>query len=374
MTLDEQVLAEAKEARQRLVDLESQTAHVRVDYHHAIKKLHAAGGSLREIADALELSHQRVHQIVDGPAGARTAPGRRRRKRWPPRHRRRQPAVLHRPLRRRARSEVMVEAQKEADSLKHPYLGTEHLMLALVEARRRGRRLRGGARAGRRAGRRGRSAVDRRVAPALHAAGEARPRGGPHRRASTQGASSSARTTSSSRWSRTRAAWVGRSSAISASQPSSCASGSADSGRGRVAAAVHLDEQGGGAGRRLGEHDARLGVAAHRPLRRPRRLHGEFRGVGGELRHPQRQLDRSGTRLVGVRGQIVAIGDGVCRRERRQLGRERLGPRGQVVPAGDARRQQREAGGQLERPDDCGPGGERLRRGQRCGRSRRCRR
>ena len=65
MTLDEQVLAEAKEARQRLVDLESQAAHVRVDYQHAIKKLHAAGGSLREIADALELSHQRVHQIVD---------------------------------------------------------------------------------------------------------------------------------------------------------------------------------------------------------------------------------------------------------------------------------------------------------------------
>src|SRR5215510_6881834 len=69
MTLDEQVLAEAREVRQRLVDLESQTAHARVDYHHAIKKLHAAGGSLREIAEALELSHQRVHQIVEGPAG-----------------------------------------------------------------------------------------------------------------------------------------------------------------------------------------------------------------------------------------------------------------------------------------------------------------
>ena len=75
MTLDEQILAEAKEVRQHLVDLESQTAHARVDYHHAIKKLHAAGGSLREIADALELSHQRVHQIVDGSAGpARRAP------------------------------------------------------------------------------------------------------------------------------------------------------------------------------------------------------------------------------------------------------------------------------------------------------------
>src|SRR3954466_4628220 len=66
MTLDEQILAEAREIRQRLVDLETQTAHARVDYHHAIKKLHAAGGSLREIAEALELSHQRVHQIVDG--------------------------------------------------------------------------------------------------------------------------------------------------------------------------------------------------------------------------------------------------------------------------------------------------------------------
>src|SRR6059058_6347466 len=67
MTLDEQILAEARDVRQRLVDLESQTGHARVDYHHAIKKLHAAGGSLREIAEALELSHQRVHQIVEGP-------------------------------------------------------------------------------------------------------------------------------------------------------------------------------------------------------------------------------------------------------------------------------------------------------------------
>src|SRR6266540_4389357 len=74
MTLDEQVLAEAREVRQRLVDLESQTAHARVDYHHAIKKLHAAGGSLREIADELELSHQRVHQIVEGPVTPPTPP------------------------------------------------------------------------------------------------------------------------------------------------------------------------------------------------------------------------------------------------------------------------------------------------------------
>jgi len=133
MTLDEQILAEAKEARQRLVDLESQTAHVRVDYHHAIKKLHAAGGSLREIADSLELSHQRVHQIVDGPSGPQPWMG--GGGRW--KHGRR-----HRGGRNRqyfiarfddGAREIMVEAQKEADSLRHSYLGTEHLMLAVAK-------------------------------------------------------------------------------------------------------------------------------------------------------------------------------------------------------------------------------------------------
>jgi Clp amino terminal domain, pathogenicity island component len=130
MTLDEHILAEAKEVRQHLVDLESQTAHARVDYHHAIKRLHAAGGSLREIAEALELSHQRVHQIVDGPAGPPGGPP------WAGRY------WKHGRRGRNRRSffarfdddarQVMVGAQKEADSLKSGYIGTEHLMLAIV--------------------------------------------------------------------------------------------------------------------------------------------------------------------------------------------------------------------------------------------------
>ncbi len=135
MTLDEQILAEAKEARQRLVDLESQTAHVRVDYQHAIKKLHAAGGSLREIAEALELSHQRVHQIVEGPAGppggppfGSAGPGRR----WKRGHRRGNRRHFVARFDDGAR-EVMVDAQKEADSLRHNYIGTEHLMLAIAK-------------------------------------------------------------------------------------------------------------------------------------------------------------------------------------------------------------------------------------------------
>ncbi len=131
MTLDEKVLGEARDARQKLVDLESQTAHARVDYHHAIKKLHAAGGSLREIAEVLELSHQRVHQIVEGGSPESGPP-------WAGRGWKR---GRHRGANRRffvarfddAAREVMVEAQNEADTLKHAYLGTEHLMLALVK-------------------------------------------------------------------------------------------------------------------------------------------------------------------------------------------------------------------------------------------------
>jgi hypothetical protein len=130
MTLDEQVLAEAREVRQRLVELESQTAHARVVYHHAIKKLHAAGGSLREIAEALEQSHQRVHQIVEGP----TAPAGRSWVEWP--HRRRGRSRSREAFMARFDDEakdVMVQAQKEADSLKHNYVGTEHLMLAVLK-------------------------------------------------------------------------------------------------------------------------------------------------------------------------------------------------------------------------------------------------
>jgi ATP-dependent Clp protease ATP-binding subunit ClpA len=132
MTLDEQVLAEAREVRQRLVDLESQTAHARVDYHHAIKKLHAAGGSLREIAEALELSHQRVHQIVEGPVGVPVPSFGRRG--WA--HGRRRGGRSREFFMARfddAAKEVMVQAQKEADSLKHNYVGTEHLLLAVLK-------------------------------------------------------------------------------------------------------------------------------------------------------------------------------------------------------------------------------------------------
>jgi hypothetical protein len=67
--LDDAILREAREARDRLIGLEREADLARVSYQHAIRRLHAGGGSLREIADALGLSYQRVHQIVDVAAG-----------------------------------------------------------------------------------------------------------------------------------------------------------------------------------------------------------------------------------------------------------------------------------------------------------------
>ena len=69
MTLDEQLLTEAKDVRNRVIDLDYEAERARLSYQHAIRRLHAAGGSLREIAEALGLSHQRVHQIVEGVEG-----------------------------------------------------------------------------------------------------------------------------------------------------------------------------------------------------------------------------------------------------------------------------------------------------------------
>jgi hypothetical protein len=78
MVLDEPLLQEALQARDHLIRFEHEAELARVSYQHAIRRLHAAGGSLREIADALGLSYQRVHQIVDlasGKGAVRPSPG-----------------------------------------------------------------------------------------------------------------------------------------------------------------------------------------------------------------------------------------------------------------------------------------------------------
>ena len=68
MGLDRELVSEAERARERLVVSQHAAERARVDYHHAIRRLHAAGGSLREIAEVLRLSHQRVHQIIEEAA------------------------------------------------------------------------------------------------------------------------------------------------------------------------------------------------------------------------------------------------------------------------------------------------------------------
>ncbi len=71
MSIDTELLAAARAAEARLIDADRAADIARADFHHAVRRLQLAGGSLREIAEALGLSHQRVHQIVEGAGGAR---------------------------------------------------------------------------------------------------------------------------------------------------------------------------------------------------------------------------------------------------------------------------------------------------------------
>lgn len=64
--VDQALLDEALRARKRCTDLELELAQRQADFGRAVQRLHASGASLREIAVALEISHQRVHQLV-GP-------------------------------------------------------------------------------------------------------------------------------------------------------------------------------------------------------------------------------------------------------------------------------------------------------------------
>ena len=69
--MDEELLAEALRAEERLIDAERDAEVHRAEFHHAVRRLHLHGASLRELAGALGLSHQRVHQIVESAGGSR---------------------------------------------------------------------------------------------------------------------------------------------------------------------------------------------------------------------------------------------------------------------------------------------------------------
>ncbi|HXV34831.1 MAG TPA: Clp protease N-terminal domain-containing protein [Gaiellaceae bacterium] len=121
--LDPATLREARDSRDRMLEAQHELERARADYGHAIRRLHAEGGSLREIAESLGLSHQRVHQIVEGEEGGPARKGsRRRRFDWP-----------FARFTRRAR-QVIVLAQEEADALGQTRAGSEHLLLGLARA------------------------------------------------------------------------------------------------------------------------------------------------------------------------------------------------------------------------------------------------
>ncbi|MGW0523782.1 ClpX C4-type zinc finger protein [Crossiella sp. NPDC003009] len=69
MSLDESLLAATRAATRRWRAAQQATEDAKAEYQQAIRRLHLAGASLREIADALELSHQRVHQLVEAAGG-----------------------------------------------------------------------------------------------------------------------------------------------------------------------------------------------------------------------------------------------------------------------------------------------------------------
>lgn len=70
MAITPELLEMARASGGRLDEAERQALLARAEYHTAIRRIHLAGASLREIAQALSLSHQRVQQIVNGAGGS----------------------------------------------------------------------------------------------------------------------------------------------------------------------------------------------------------------------------------------------------------------------------------------------------------------
>jgi hypothetical protein len=66
MALDDALLSEAKGARERLLEHQHELERARADYHFAVARLHSGGATMRESAECLGLSRQRIHQIIDG--------------------------------------------------------------------------------------------------------------------------------------------------------------------------------------------------------------------------------------------------------------------------------------------------------------------
>src|SRR5215510_15306610 len=69
--MDAELLAAARQAHEQLIEADHTAEVAKAQFHRAVRRLHLSGASLRELAAALNLSHQRVHQIVETAGGAR---------------------------------------------------------------------------------------------------------------------------------------------------------------------------------------------------------------------------------------------------------------------------------------------------------------
>ncbi len=70
MAINGELLKKAKAAEARLAEAEHELQLARADYHAIVRRIHLAGSSLREIARSLDLSHQRVQQMVQEAGGS----------------------------------------------------------------------------------------------------------------------------------------------------------------------------------------------------------------------------------------------------------------------------------------------------------------
>lgn len=74
--MDEELLVAARRAQEQLLEADHAAEIAKARFHRAVRRLHLSGASLRELAAALQLSHQRVHQIVEAAGGGRRWRGR----------------------------------------------------------------------------------------------------------------------------------------------------------------------------------------------------------------------------------------------------------------------------------------------------------